>query len=421
MPTMYAVASAKGGVGKTTTAANLAAALAAAGHTTVVVDGDLGTPNLAATLGVEVPEGGATLHDVLAGEADPVEATYEGPDGLAVMPGGRTLDAFRAADPSGITEAVGAVTGAEYVVVDTGAGVTHESVLPLSVADGVVLASTPTRNALADTSRTLELAERLGGHVVGLTLTRVGADGVPDGADGGVDPSPLDVPVLGRVPEDPVVEAAAAAGEPLSAFAPDSDAAAAYRAVASALVDIDAESSADTAAEPFDDTAAEPSADTATDADDADDTAADPAATDLDPVDADADAGLGRRADAAPTPAPRSVDGDVTPAIVRLDATADGGSGAETAAGDAVDGDTGSADDAPAPRSLDDGAPPAITPLDDADAVVDADPADGDADAVDAPRTVLGEVVEGPVAGVDDDTEAGDAPAGGGLLGRLFR
>ena len=63
---VYALASGKGGVGKTTSTINLGAALRAAGHDTVVVDADLAMANLGAMVDVL---SGPTLHDVLAGAA----------------------------------------------------------------------------------------------------------------------------------------------------------------------------------------------------------------------------------------------------------------------------------------------------------------------------------------------------------------
>ncbi|WP_277553677.1 MinD/ParA family ATP-binding protein [Halobaculum limi] len=224
MPKIFAVASVKGGVGKTTTAANLAATLAAAGYQTVAVDADLGSATLGATLGVEPGE--VTLHDVLAGEADPPEASYEGPHGLAVLPGGQTLDDFRKADPSEIVGVLESITGADFVIVDTGAGLTHQTALPLSVADGVLLVSTPTRDGLVNTRKTQDLTAKLGGEVVGIALNQ---------AEGDEDTGDVDVPVLGAIPDDPVIEAAQAAGVPVSMHAPDSDAAAAYRSLASSL------------------------------------------------------------------------------------------------------------------------------------------------------------------------------------------
>lgn len=63
---VYAVAGGKGGVGKTTSAINLGAALRAAGHDTIVVDADLAMANLGSMVDVR---SGPTLHDVLASEA----------------------------------------------------------------------------------------------------------------------------------------------------------------------------------------------------------------------------------------------------------------------------------------------------------------------------------------------------------------
>ena len=90
MGTVYAVANQKGGVGKTTTAVNVAACIAEAGYETLLVDAD---PQANATVGLGIPRSHVPgLYEVLSGAATARDALTASPiEGLSTLPAGPAL------------------------------------------------------------------------------------------------------------------------------------------------------------------------------------------------------------------------------------------------------------------------------------------------------------------------------------------
>jgi len=127
--TVYAIASGKGGVGKTTTTVNLGTALAEAGQRVAIVDVDLGMANLAGF--VSLTPDSTTLHDVLAGAVSIDDATYRLADNIVAVPSGTSLDEYAETSPEGLHDVVEELRSQfDYVFLDVGAGISHETVLP---------------------------------------------------------------------------------------------------------------------------------------------------------------------------------------------------------------------------------------------------------------------------------------------------
>jgi len=219
------IAGSKGGVGRTTTAINIGTVFEEGGYEAVLVDADLGMANVVKKLAVD-PD--ATLHDVLGGTATVAEALTATEHGLHVLAGDGDLDAYTNADPEGLHEVVEKLRERfDVVLIDTSPTLSHELAVPLGLADGTLLVSTPDSVALTDAGRTADLADRVDGNVFGLALTRV-----TEADQTEVDTGDLDAPLLGVVPEDDE----AAGDEPLVKTAEGRPAAAAYRDLTTVLI-----------------------------------------------------------------------------------------------------------------------------------------------------------------------------------------
>ena len=97
MSKIIVIASGKGGVGKTVSAINLAAAMNYFGKDVLVVDGNLSTPNVGIHL--NAPEVPINLNHVLRGEAEPFEAVYEHDSGVKVIPASLSIKELKRTKP----------------------------------------------------------------------------------------------------------------------------------------------------------------------------------------------------------------------------------------------------------------------------------------------------------------------------------
>lgn len=184
---MLAIAGAKGGCGKTTTTLGLAAAFARRGAETLAVDCDRQQPDLHVWAEVDSEPTCAAIDRTTAWRS--VAQEVPGRPGVYVLPGptmSQSVDYERVLDD---LDADGT-----RVLLDCPSGTGPDVVEPLSVADGVVVVTTGTKQSLRDTRKTVDLARRLEVPILGSILTH--CEEVPAEYH-----ERFDLPVLAVVPE----------------------------------------------------------------------------------------------------------------------------------------------------------------------------------------------------------------------------
>ena len=224
-----AVASGKGGVGKSTVSANLAVALAQTGARVGLMDADIYGPNIPTMMGIhDIP--GTQGNKLIPAEAYGVKLMSMG---FLVKPGqpliwrGPMLN-------SAIRQFLADVEWGEldYLIIDLPPGTGDASlslaqILPLS---GVVIVTLPQAVSLEDASRGLAMFQTLEVPILGVIENMRGEF---FGSGGGEDLARIaKVPFLGAVPMEQSVRIGGDTGEPVVASRPDSEAARSLMAIA---------------------------------------------------------------------------------------------------------------------------------------------------------------------------------------------
>ncbi len=233
MTRVYTIASGKGGTGKTMTAINLGTSLALLGRRAIILDADIGMANLGLVLGLERSK--ITLHEVLSGEAEISQAVYELPFGLKVVPSGISLKGFQEAEPDRLQFVMNElIKDAEYVILDAPAGINKDGVIPLAIADEVLLVVNPELSSMLDAAKVEAVVDIVGGTMGGIIINRV----PPYRASLTVQKigDVMNSPVIGVIPEDSNVRTATTFKTPVVIRYPESPASRGYKALAARLV-----------------------------------------------------------------------------------------------------------------------------------------------------------------------------------------
>jgi len=229
---IIAIASGKGGVGKTSISTNLAIHLMRAGKRVIVIDADFGLANVELMLGV-TPR--YSFNDVLTGIVTVEEALTTGPEGVKFLSGGSGLTSL-----SNVSDAQMAVlldgfiqldTMADILLIDTGAGISKTVTNFLKASDETVIVTTGDPTAITDAYVLIKtIAEGQDPEQLSLKIIVNKVENLAEGLDVfqrlqrvctkflGVKPLHL-----GSIPYDKYLVRAVKAQEPVSMLYPKSD------------------------------------------------------------------------------------------------------------------------------------------------------------------------------------------------------
>lgn len=217
MSEVIVITSGKGGVGKTTTSANLGTGLAMEGKKVAMIDADIGLRNLDVIMGLEnriVYD----LIDVVEGKCRLKQALIRDKrfENLFLMPAAQTKDKD-SISPEQMTKLCETLKeDFDYIIIDCPAGIERGFKNAIAGADKAVVVTTPEVSAVRDADRIIGLLEANNLSRPTLILNRIRVDMVRKGDMMAMEDVTeiLAIDILGIVPDDESIVVSANKGEP---------------------------------------------------------------------------------------------------------------------------------------------------------------------------------------------------------------
>ena len=218
MGKVIVVTSGKGGVGKTTSTANIGAALTKLGNKVIVIDGDIGLRNLDVVMGLE-NRIVFDLVDLIEKKCKPRQAMIKDKrfDGLYLIPAAQTRDKD-AINPEQMKELCDELKEEfDYVIVDCPAGIENGFKNAIAGADSAIVVTTPEVSAVRDADRIIGLLEAHSVDDINLVVNRIKMNRGRNGDMRDINDilDILGIKLIGVVPDDENVVISTNKGEPV--------------------------------------------------------------------------------------------------------------------------------------------------------------------------------------------------------------
>lgn len=218
MSEVIVVTSGKGGVGKTTTSANVGTGLASLGKKVVLIDTDIGLRNLDVVMGLE-NRIVYNLVDVIEGNCRIKQALIKDKrhPSLYLMPSAQTRDKSSVTPGQMIKLISHLKEQFDYVILDCPAGIEQGFQNAIAAADRAFVVTTPEVSAIRDADRIVGLLEANEFKKIDLIINRLRFDMIKRGDMMSINDvvDILSIPLIGAIPDDENVVIATNQGEPL--------------------------------------------------------------------------------------------------------------------------------------------------------------------------------------------------------------
>ena len=222
MSEVIVITSGKGGVGKTTSTANIGTGLAKLGKSVVMIDTDIGLRNLDVVMGLE-NRIVYNLVDVVEGNCRMKQALIKDKryPNLSLLPSAQTRDKT-AVTPEQMVKLIDELKPEfDYILLDCPAGIEQGFKNAIAAADRALIVTTPEVSAIRDADRIIGLLEANDIHKINLIVNRLRMDMVKRGDMMSIEDviDILAIDLIGAVPDDEHIVIATNQGEPLAGTA----------------------------------------------------------------------------------------------------------------------------------------------------------------------------------------------------------